>query len=79
MLDDNLPFNLDQIAKELNIVKKYKVFGFSFEIDRIKLTGKSEESVTMIYWTLWTFSYYRPTAFVFNLAFLRNIQYYVSE
>lgn len=49
MLDDNLRFNLDQIAKELNIVKKYKVLGFSFEIDRIKLTGKSEESVTMIY------------------------------
>ena len=49
MLDDNLPFNLDQFAKELNIVKKYKVLGFSFEIDRIKLKGKSEVSVTMTY------------------------------
>ena len=64
MLGDNPPFNLDQFAKELNIVNKYTVLGFSFEIDRIKLTGESEESVTMKYWTLWTFSYYRPTPFV---------------
>ena len=47
MLDDNLPFNVDQFATEFRDISE--VLGFSFEIDRIKLTGKSEESVTMKY------------------------------
>ena len=58
----------------MNIVKKYKVLGLSFEIDRIKLTGKSEESVTMKYSTLWTFRYYRamPFVIIFNIMLVNS-------
>lgn len=33
----------------MNIMKKCKVLGFSFKMDQVELTGKSEESVTMKY------------------------------